>query len=191
MKKLCALATVLLPFSLIASQYFSVSGGADYAHHTDMKKGEKIGYKIGASYGYKFSNGVRGEFELCYRDSHKRTQYIFVDGGADQKTHVSHHSVAYVASCLYDISSLKTFDITPYVGAGIGLCCNSYETKTQKGDDVTNRDKSNEDRFCWQLIAGAKYPIADQLELAGEYKYFVGDYHAKNHSFSAAIVRSF
>lgn len=185
------LATVLLPFSLIASQYVGISAGADYAHHTNAEKGEKIGYKVGGCYGYKFANGVRGEFEICYRDGHKRNQYIFTEGGADQKTHVSHHSISYMANCVYDIGNLTTYGITPYVGSGVGLCCNSYELKTQTGGKVTNRDKGNEDRFAWQLLAGAKYPIAENLELAAEYKYFVGDYHAKNHSFSAALIRSF
>jgi hypothetical protein len=38
---------------------------------------------------------------------------------------------------------------------------------------------------------GAKYPIADKVELAAEYKYFVGQYHGRNHSVVAAIIRSF
>lgn len=185
------LGLFLTPIFLSAGQYVTVGGGADYAHHTDMKKGEKIGFKVGGSYGYKFANGVRGEFEIAYRDSQKRTVYNFVEGAGDQKTHVSHHSISYMANCVYDIGNLTTYGITPYVGAGVGYCCNSYELKTQTGDQVTNRDKGNEDRFAWQLIAGGKYPIAENLELAAEYKYFVGDYHAKNHSFSAALVRSF
>ena len=190
--KLLALAiATLATTSLIAGQYVGISGGADYAHHTDSEKGEKIGYKVGATYGYKFSNGFRGEFELAYRDGQKRTLYVSSDGGADAKTHESRHSISYLVNVSYDIAGLATYGITPFVGAGVGRCCNSYETKTQMGRDVTNRDKGNEDRFAWQLIAGAKYPIADQLELAGEYKYFNGDYHAKNHSFSAALIRSF
>ena len=190
MKKLI-FGLFLSPFFLTAGQYVSMSAGADYAHHTNLEKGEKIGYKVGASYGYKFSTGLRGEFEISYRDGRKRTVYIFSDGGADQKTHKSHYSMSYMSNFCYDIGSLTTYGIAPYVGAGIGLCCNSYESKTQKGDAVTNRDKSNEDRFAWQLIGGIKYPISENLEIAGEYKYFNGDYHAKNHSFSAALVRSF
>lgn len=180
----------LLP--LTAEQYVSVQAGTDYCHHTDENdRGQKIGYKVGATYGYKFANGIRGELELAYRDGHKRTSYVYVDGGDDSKTHVSSHSMSYMANFAYDIGGLQTYGITPYVGAGIGVCSNTYELKTQKGGVTTNRDHGKDDRFAYQLIAGAKYPIAEKLELAGEYKYFVGAYHAKNHSFSAALIRSF
>jgi opacity protein-like surface antigen len=190
MKKLL-FGLFLTPIFLTAGQYVSMSAGADYAHHTDLKKGEKVGYKVGASYGYKFVNGLRGEFEIAYRDGHKRNEYLFVEGEGDTKKHVSHHSISYLCNCLYDIGGLTTFNVTPYVGGGVGLCCNSYESKTQTGDAVTNRDKATEDRFAWQLIGGVKYPVSENLEIAGEYRYFNGDYHAKNHSFSAALVRSF
>lgn len=180
----------LLP--LTAEQYVTLQAGPDYCYRTDNnERGQKVGYKIGGSYGYKFENGVRLDVELSYRDGNKRTQYVYVEGGDDSKTHVSNHSMSYLANVSYDIGSLQTYGVTPYVGIGIGLCSNTYKLKTKTGAITTNEDQGKDDRFAWQLIAGAKYPVGEKLALAAEYKYFVGAYHSKNHSFSAALVRSF
>ena len=193
MKKLFTFFSVLfLPVCLIAGQYVSLQVGPDYCYRTDDNDhGQKVGYKVGGSYGYKFINGIRGEVELAYRNGHKRTVYVYSDGGADSKTHVSGHSMSYMANFLYDVGGLSTYGIVPYLGAGVGLCSNTYNLKTQKNDSVTNRDHGKDDRFAWQAIVGAKYPIADQLDMGLEYKYFCGQYHAKNHSISAVLVRSF
>lgn len=196
MKKLFFLAPLFLFQTLTADQYVSMHAGTDYAHRTDENdRGQKVGYGVGGAYGYKFDSGVRLEAELSYRDGHKRTVYEYVaqdaEGDQDLKTHVSNHSLSYMANLAYDVGSLMTYGITPYVGAGVGLCSNTYELKTQKGDNTINRDHGKDDRFAYQLIGGLKYPIAERLDLAAEYKYFVGQYHAKNHSFSAALVKSF
>lgn len=193
MKKLIFLAAIFaLPLSVQAGQYASLSGGTDYSNRTDDNNhGQKVGYRLGVSYGYKFGNGFRSEFELSYRDGNKRTVYEFSDGGADKRTHESNHSLSYMANVAYDIGSMSMYGVTPFIGAGVGFCSNTYELKTRIGDEITNKDKANDDRFAWQLIAGAKYPVAEQVDLAMEYKYFCGQYHAKNHSFSAALVRSF
>jgi opacity protein-like surface antigen len=191
MKKLFLLGMLFfLPLS--AEQYVSLSGGSDYCHRTDENgRGQKVGFKVGGTYGYKFSNGLRGEVELCYRDGHKRTSYVYVEGADDQKTHVSSHSMSYMANLLYDIGALQIYGVTPYVGAGVGVCSNTYELKSQKGDNVVNRDRGKEDRFAYQAIVGGKYPIAEKLDLAAEYCYNVGQYHGKNHSFGLSLIRSF
>ena len=44
----------LLP--LTAEQYVGIGAGSDYCHRTDEEaRGQKVGYKIGGSYGYKFA----------------------------------------------------------------------------------------------------------------------------------------
>lgn len=192
MRKFLALAVLLFtPFMMNAGQYLGVKGGSDYCHRTDANDhGQKVGYVVGGFYGYKFANDVRGEVEISYRDGHKRTTYVYSDGGDDQKTHASNHSMSYMANALYDVAQISTYGVTPFVGAGLGLCSNTYELKTQKGD-FTNRDKGKDDRFAYQIIAGAKYSIAENMELAAQYNYFVGMMHAKNHSFSLALIRGF
>lgn len=194
MKKILALSTIfILPyFALSGEQYVSLQAGADYPYRTDdSEHGQKVGYRLGGSYGYVFGNSIRGELELCYRDSSKRTSYVYSEGGDDQKTHISNHSMSYMANVCYDIGQLSTFSMTPYVGAGIGICSNTYDMRTKKGDVTINKDSGKDDRFAWQIIAGAKYRVAEKTDVAIEYKYFVGAYHAKNHSISAALVRSF
>lgn len=192
MKKLIFLGAAIFTQVLSAEQYVGLSGGPDFFHHTgESQKGQKVGYKIGGVYGYKFANGIRAEAEIAYRNGDKRTVYEYSDNGPDKKTHVSNYSMSYMANVSYDIGNLQMYGFTPFIGAGVGFCNNSFEKKTKIGDAVANRDKGKDDRFAYQLIAGAKYPVAEKLELSAEYKYFIGQYHGKNHSFSAALVRSF
>jgi opacity protein-like surface antigen len=193
MRKFLALVAFLfVPALSFCGQYVSLAVGPDYAYRTDdSEHGQKVGYKVGGSYGYLFGNSIRGELELCYRDSSKRTKYEYSEGGDDQKTHISSHSMSYLANVLYDVGELSTYGLVPYVGGGVGMCSNTYSLRTKKGDVTVNKDSGKDDRFAWQIIAGAKYPVAEKTEVAVEYKYFVGAYHAKNHSVSAALVRSF
>lgn len=191
MKKLFMLSSLFLFPILSAEQYVSLSAGPDFSHITNSSEhGQKVGYRVGAAYGYKFSNAVRAELEVSYRDASKRTKYVYSEG-TDEKTHISSHSMSYLVNVAYDIGSLETYNLTPYLGGGVGVCNNTYQLKTRKGDVTTNTDKGKDDRFAWQLIAGAKYPVAEKTEVAVEYKYFNGAYHAKNHSVSAALIRSF
>lgn len=193
MRKFLALGTFfLLPIlTLSAGQYVGIHGGSDYPYHTDASRsGQKVGYHVGGTYGYDWGNQIRTELEVSYREAHKRTKYVVKDEQEESRDHQSTHSLSYMANVCYDISQLQVYNVTPYVGAGIGYAQNTDKSKLQK-ETTTNEMREHDDRFAWQILAGASYPIADKTSVSARYAFHVGHEHQKNHSFGIALIRSF
>jgi len=185
MKKFLFLA--LLPVSLSASQYVSFHGGTDYGFKTDVSNsGQKVGFKAGVTYGYGFSENLRGELEISYRQSHKRTVY---DEQNDSKQFQSNYSWAYMANIIYDIAQLNFKTVTPYVGLGAGYCKNVDHQKVKAIEVISEKFRDN--RIAYQLIVGGKYPIDENYSISADYKYFIGQQHKKNHSVNLGLARNF
>jgi opacity protein-like surface antigen len=190
MKKLFFLGCLFISSAAFAGQYVGVNAGTDYCYHTDDVRGQKVGYQLGAVYGYKFENGLRSEIEMTYRDGQKVKKYVFSDGD-DQSTHSCSYSMAYMVNAVYDVVQLRLMEVTPYIGVGLGLSQNTEDLKVKKGKEVINRDKSHDDRFAYQAIVGGKYALNEKLDVAGQYTYHIGRAHAKNHAFGMHLIRSF
>lgn len=193
MKKLFALGTLfLLPiFSLSAGQYVGIHGGSDYLYHTkESNSGQKVGYKVGGVYGYDWGNNLRTEVELSYRHAERSTKYVENADKIESKEHKSNHSLALMANVIYDVNQLTWYDVSPYVGLGVGYSQNTQKAKLQS-EKFTNEEKERDDRFAWQGIVGLKYPIAEKMTMAAQYNYFCASEHAKDHSFSLSLLRSF
>ena len=192
MKRLIFLAGILATATASATQYFGIHAGTSHKELTnESDSGLKVGMRAGAKYGYVFDSGLRGELELSYRVNHFKTRYAVVaEDQLSNKAYRSMHSWSYMANVLYDVKQLTVMSVTPYVGAGIGYAQNTEKLKL-KATDLTHEIKERDNRFAWQAIVGAKYPINETLSAGLEYNYFCGQSHAKDHSMSMTLVRSF
>ena len=185
------LSLICLPLSLIAAQYVGINGGTDYPYRTnESNSGQKVGYKVGAMYGYDWGNNLRTEAELAYRHAERSTRYVEKEDRIESKEHRSNHSLALMVNAIYDINQLTWYNISPYVGVGIGYCQNTEKSKLQT-EKYTNEEKERDDRFAWQGIVGFKYPFAEKMSLSAQYNYFCASEHAKHHGFSLIVIRSF
>lgn len=182
---------ILAVSPVVASQYVGVNFGPDYAYLTSQSNsGLKVGYKVGASYGYIWQSGIRTEVEFCYRQNHFSTKYVEVNDQIVSKSFRSFHSISYMANAIYDVPQLQAYGIIPYMGAGVGYCHNTDKHKL-KADDKTNSDKEKDNRFAYQGIVGAKYAINENVSVGAEYHYFCGKSHGKDHSLALNLARYF
>ncbi len=192
MRKLIFTALLSLPIFLSASQYIGIQGGPDYGFKTNgSNTGQKVGYKIGAIYGYNFASQFRAEAEVSYRDAHKRT--VYTDKGTDHlisKKYESKHSWSYMVNIAYDINQLTTYSLTPFVGMGVGYGNNVAEFQV-KYDKHTENEKRRDSDFAWQGFAGVSYALADGVTSRVQYTYHRGQQHSINHAVNVAVVKAF
>jgi opacity protein-like surface antigen len=180
-----ALCTLFI-FPVFGAQYVGINGGLDHTILTSENHNPKIGYRVGASYGFKFENGFRAEVELGYQ----KCQFKSVQSLDDQQSKRSFHRMSYMANVLYDISQIKISEMTPYVGFGVGYCDTAENYKITKESTSTN-SKLKDNRFAYQAIVGAKYNINEDYAAAMEYHYFCGQPHAKVHNVGLHLIRNF
>lgn len=192
MKKLIAIAMLTMcPLMAPAVQYVGINAGTNHLVQTNKSTGPKTGMHLGGKYGYMFESGVRCEAEMIYRKNDYQTVYTIIDKDqVGSKEHNSSHSWSYMANVIYDIFALRTSDLVPYFGAGVGYCQNTEKNKI-KYNDITKEDKLKDNRIAYQLIGGAKYKINDEYTAGAEYHYFVGKSHAKEHSVHVTVMRAF
>lgn len=194
MKKFLAILAFfsLASIQLMAGQYVGIVAGTNHALQTNINdSGNKIGYKVGCNYGWKFDSGFRVEGEMAYRENHHRTKYSLVGNEHLQsRVYRSSHSISYMANVIYDMPQLGYANFTPYLGGGVGFCSACLKSKW-KFDDRSDEFKERDSRFAYQGIVGVRYPITETLDLGAEYKYFCGKEHGKDHSVGITLVRSF
>lgn len=187
---LTALCTVLIS-PIFASQYAGLNVGTNNSLLTRESHNPKIGYQIGAKYGYFLGNGFRTEFSLGYKKNNFKTKYT-MDSKDDiqSKEYRSMYAISYMLNGFYDFVQLKVMDVTPYLGVGLGYSQNSEKNKL-KTDTNTQTDKFRDNRFAYQAIAGVKYDINADYSTAVEYHYCCSRSHAKDHSVDISVLRSF
>ena len=183
------LATPLMTAN--ASQYVSVHAGPSIIHNTTGSSSrENVGLNTGITYGYAFESGIRTEIQTMYHTHKRKTENYKMFPQAKNSVHSSNHAWHYMVNILCDMHTLRTESVVPYLGIGMGWCQNTNRDKI-KTYDYTGITKTKNDRFAWQAIAGMKYPINETLSAALEYKYLVGDAHARNHGIGIHIIRAF
>lgn len=195
MKVLSILALcIVCVSSAFADQYVGVNLGTNQMNITNSSKsGLKTGYKAGLKYGFKSINSFRAEIECTYRQNSYSTKYdTDHQDRLFSKEYNKFHSWAYMANGIFDLNELVTYDIVPYVGAGVGFNQNVHHKKTKnvmlsKTDSVKMRD----DRFAYQGIVGVRYGVSPMYSTCIEYHYFCGHSHAKSHSVELGLLRHF
>jgi opacity protein-like surface antigen len=192
MKKIIFAMLLSLPVFLSAGQYVGIHGGPDYGFKTnDSNSGQKVGYAVGGVFGHDFANQFRCEVEVSYRKAHKRT--IYKDKVIDQifsKQYESRHSTAFMANGYYDLSQLAMYNLSPFIGAGVGFTNNVVELKA-KYDDHIDSEKRRDSDFAWQLLAGLSYPVQEGVKANVRYCYQQGQQHYKNHGVTVGFVKAF
>lgn len=191
-EKIIFFGALFISSAAFAGQYVGFHWGTDYGFKTDISKpGQKVGFIVGGVYGHDIADQFRAEFEVAYREGHKRT--IYKDKAVDQlisKSYESKHSWSYMLNVLYDVNQLAMYNLTPYIGAGMGYGHNTTELKI-KYDSHVDEEKRRDTDFAWQVIGGVSYPISDMVKSRVQYTYHRGQQHTINHSASVQLVRSF
>lgn len=196
MKRLLAiLATIVAVVSLKTVQadpwegyYLGGFGGANFIqtnkknHGHSHKNTYKTGYDVGGFIGYRWCEGLRLEGEISYRNNQRKNNRSSSDDNDFQSSRNRHlETIAYMANGLYEIDlscwdccGCDNWEITPYLGGGIGFCQQKHEHHRFDSDGSSSRSKKWKSGFAWQLIAGAAYEISPCADLALEYRFFNG-----------------
>lgn len=188
--------TLILAFLVIVStanagQYIGLGFGTNDKRLTNENHNPKIGYKLDAVYGFRYDNHLRTELAVTYNKNEFKTQHNLKDIDVlVSKEYRSFHSWSYMANLLFDVNPLSIDSFTPYIGIGVGYCESTEKAKI-KYADISYKDMVRDGRFAYQGMIGLSHPIDQFYTASIEYKYNVGQSHAKNHSFGLSLLRSF
>jgi opacity protein-like surface antigen len=153
------------------SLYLGVEGGLMWANDTKFSlPGEGIsnfleidhnlGYDVDALFGYD-GGMVRAELELGWkRATHDQYRGLITEGTA-QDGDGSTRYISTMANLLLDVG--KDDGVQFYAGPGAGFAWGKY-----KFGGSSFRDGG----FAWQLIAGARVPVSQHVDLGVKYRYF-------------------
>ncbi|MEL6363435.1 MAG: OmpA family protein [Pseudomonadota bacterium] len=152
--------------------YGSVLAGLNMADEQDadyLSNGEfdyEGGSAVGAAIGYAYGGGLRGELELMNRSND--VDSVLGLGAVDGETDVT----SLMVNAVYDLD-IAGGAIVPFIGAGVGYARAKTEISAGAGDTLTALGVSESDGSgAWQAFAGLAIPLADNLSIAAQYRYF-------------------
>jgi opacity protein-like surface antigen len=87
-----------------------------------------------------------------------------------QKANLTMRAYSVMANAWYDFHDVSLGGFTPYVGGGIGFA--EVQLSGQIGHPIF---ESNDIVFAWQVGAGVSMPVADNVSLFADYRYFSAD----------------
>ncbi|HEU0311433.1 MAG TPA: outer membrane beta-barrel protein, partial [Sphingomicrobium sp.] len=132
----------------------------------------KMGYDVGLIFGYD-AGIVRAELDLSYKNvSHDEANFIFPDGegGTVSGTVDTDGNTSYTAIMANLLLDLGDEDgLSFYIGPGFGFAWGKFDA-----DDI---DPSFDDDFkdggvAWQIVAGVRYALNQNVDLGLKYRYF-------------------
>lgn len=155
----------------------------NYVISNDWGSKTKNGFNLGVVVGYDFNPTyqvpVRLEFDYTFRPETKISQFAdgYVNGQLDSdesmgmKTKVTLHTT--MMNAYYDFHNSS--DITPYLGAGLGLALIDAKFTSSFYDDedgdITGGISKSKANFAWSLNAGVSYKINDSFTADLGYRY--------------------
>jgi outer membrane protein W len=152
--------------STLSNQQINQTNVASVGSTGNINNGN--GFMAGGSAGFNFTNNLSVELAWDYRSNDSKTN--FSDG--------SNFSDGNFASNIFFINSRYTFDsfsqtkLRPYVGAGLGYV-EEIDIDLKSGGVERSYSKNNE--IAYQFLAGASYPITEQIDLDAGLRYVLVD----------------
>ena len=138
--------------------YVSAFGGLNGLHPRKGNYAEfHPGYATAFAVGYRITPSCRIEGEFGYR-------WNKIANSRDVKGNIHTYSCMANGYTDFDLGCW----VTPYVGFGVGYAHNELALEHSRA-----RERFTESVFASQAIVGAKAPIAEQVDLGFEYRYFV------------------
>ena len=128
----------------------------------------KDGFAVAGAGGYKWSESVRTELEISYRENKVKN----FNTSSTPWTGTQRDTSA-MGNVVFDIPTGGRW--TPYVGAGIGIAWMNWDQFKGLGPTVYDGTSS---KFAWQGIAGISVNVAPRLQLALDYRYKGSNHHA-------------
>ena len=139
----------------------------------------KTGYDAGVVAGYDFG-AVRAEAELAYKRA-GHDEYII--GGATSAASGNSKSMSIMGNLLLDFGADDSWQ--GFVGGGIGLARTRLTLETAA---LTAR-RLSDSGFAWQLLAGVRYPVSDNIDFGLKYRFYNHDLSDDVTFAPATIVR--
>ncbi|WP_284272940.1 outer membrane protein, partial [Sphingomonas astaxanthinifaciens] len=120
----------------------------------------KTGYDVGVNAGYDFG-AVRAEAEVAYKRA-AHGDYIIDAVQYDGDGHSS--SLSVMGNLLLDFGADDSWQ--GFFGGGVGLARTKVSTPIGSAKDSG---------FAWQLMAGVRYPISDNIDFGVKYRLYNHD----------------
>lgn len=163
----CALTTgAMADGSMPTGYYLGGAAGIGHTHDMDIENATTntdaeldTGFAGIVSFGYKYDQSWRGEFELGYRRNDVDSASGFSDAGGDVD------ALTGMVNVLYDFENSSNF--TPFVGAGIGVARIDADGTISGTQIVDDSDTA----LAGQLLAGVGYKVSDSLDLTARYSF--------------------
>lgn len=156
--------------------YIEYSGGASFVPNQDLKGADKsgsdlsgelesnVGFHFGAAIGKRFTEHLRAEIQLTYRQN-EATNLSLRNEPDSAQGHIGLLAIMANGYVDWDFG----IGVIPYVGAGIGW--GSLEIDAKNGVVPGTRIEGQDSVFAWSLMLGGTYPINESLDLSLGYRY--------------------
>lgn len=158
--------------------YVGATGAANFLQNTKKHRGRyETGFFGAVDLGYRWCSGLHLEAEVAYRYNRGKRHHRGYYDTAFTNRRRGHRDVwAAMVNVLYDVNMFDLcWNIQPYVGVGIGYAHVRNERHNNFVYDTgyaRHRNHKDDNQFAWQVIAGLAYPIACNIDLAVEYRFF-------------------
>lgn len=155
--------------------YAAVSGGLIVPSDVEISKpgnsadaSRKVGYTIGGAVGFDFGTNVRAEAEINYK-ANDTNELKEATGTKGYTSTIS--ALSFMANAYYDLHSLGSYGVMPYVGAGVGVARLSTNDGVIAGGTTFVQDGSDT-VLAYQAGLGVAYTISPKALLDVGYRYF-------------------
>jgi opacity protein-like surface antigen len=178
-----AKAADIEPVADPASWYVSLFGGASWLDDVDLKYDYNddndyeanartdVGFIIGGAVGTHLTDDLRVELEVAYSENDvDRIDYFDADDGSrdDYAASGKFGTLTFMANLWYDIPLSE--ELTPYIGGGAGLAIVDGKESYDDFFDGENIFDSSEVAFAFQVGAGLRWQVLENVALDVGYR---------------------
>ena len=125
----------------------------------------KFGYDAGVVAGYDFG-AVRAEAELAYKRAN-HDEYVLA--GTTVPADGRSSSMSIMGNLLLDFGADDSWQ--GFVGGGVGLA----RTRLTLENAALTARRLSDSGFAWQLLAGVRYPVSDNIDFGLKYRFYNHD----------------